>query len=295
MDKKIVVILFFVFILSRIIFINTQSVFFDSGEYISLLSNPNFLKALTSGHFPLHEGYILLFWPIFQVAKFFQLDPIYSVLIVQILLSALTIYCFYKFLIFISDKKTALVGTIIASLTPLFWITNVTIMMENSYLIFFFFSLYFLTFYLAKNQKFYYLHASVFFLAISVITHTMVILWLPFILFVVIYKKRQRFWKYFLWIIIYVAALTLCKIFLIMTISKMDISRVIYYLYASKISEFAYLPWSLKGFLISMRNFAIPLMRNNPSLIVILGFISLIKCFLDNKKFFLLNFFWVVH
>lgn len=293
MNKKIGLLLLFSFFLSRLIFINAKDVFFDSGEYLSLFANPNLLKALTSGHFPLHEGYILLFWPVFQIAKFFYFDPAYSVIFTQIALSALSTYCFYKFLILISDKKAALVGTIIASITPLFWITNVTIMMESSYVSFFFFSLYFLAIYLTKNKNLYFLHASIFFFTLSVITHTMVILWLPFVLFIVFLKKRQKLWEYFIWAVIYLAILSLFKIIFIATVSKIDLSQVIYYLYTSKVSEFAYLPLNIKGFLVMMRNFALPLMRNNTSLIVILGFISLLMLLKKNKTLFILNLFWI--
>src|SRR6266571_3290955 len=105
MNKKVVVALFFLHLLSRIFFLNNQGVFFDSNEYLDLFQYPNILDALASGHFPRHEGYILSSWPIFQLAKLLRINPENAVILGQIILSALTIYCFYKFILFISDKK----------------------------------------------------------------------------------------------------------------------------------------------------------------------------------------------
>src|SRR6266850_1212493 len=108
MNKKIFFVLFCLFIFSRIIFINTKDVFFDSAENIVLLSSSNFIDAIISGHFPPHEGYITLFWPVFQAARFFHLNAVHTVIIGQIILACFTIYFFYKLVTFIIDKRTAL-------------------------------------------------------------------------------------------------------------------------------------------------------------------------------------------
>src|ERR1700691_848625 len=105
--KYQIIFLFVLFFLSRIFFINSQAVFFDSGEYLHLFSLNNFINSLADGHIPLHLGYLLLFWPVFHTAIFFHINPRNFVIFIQIVLSGLTLFCFYQFVAFISDKKTA--------------------------------------------------------------------------------------------------------------------------------------------------------------------------------------------
>lgn len=71
----------FIFIISRLIFVNPIGIFFDSNEYLNVLANRNFINALFIGHFPPLEGYIILFWPIYHIAQFLKLDPSYVVIL----------------------------------------------------------------------------------------------------------------------------------------------------------------------------------------------------------------------
>src|SRR5680860_1177983 len=147
-----VILLAIIFLFSRFIFINLQTAFFDSSEYIVRFSNPNFLEAIYQGHIPLHLGYVLIFWPIYQTFSYLGQNPLYFVifflLFFQFLLSFAGVFSFYKVIEFIGSKKLAFISAFIACLLPLLWITNVSIMMEATYISFFFISLYFLTKYL---------------------------------------------------------------------------------------------------------------------------------------------------
>lgn len=293
MNKKLVTCLILLFFISRFFFINARDVFFDSGEYLNLFNLPNYIDAILEGHFPPHEGYIILFWPIFQCAKLLHLDPAYTVVIGQILLAFITIFCFYKLVLYISDKKTALIATIIASLTPLFWIVNDTIMMENAYSCFFFLSAYFLTRYIPQKKGVRYLHISLIFLALTFLTQPMAAIWTPFLLFLVYYKNKKKLKEAFIWTCVYLGAAVLFNIAFVAFFTHGSFSYTYYHLYGSKAQEFERVTPNINGLLVFIRDFIIPFMRNNTSLIVILGTIALIPLFKTNKKLFILNLLWV--
>lgn len=284
--------LLILFIISRLPFINTNDVFFDSGENIDLFLHHDFFQALISGHFPPHEGYVLLFWPIYQLADLITLNPLLSVVIGQILLATLTIISFYKVARFLSDKRTALIAVIIISLIPIFWITNVTIMMEIAYIAFFFFSFYSLTRYLTFKKTFY-LHLAGLSFTFSFLSHMLILLWLPLLLFIVFYKNKKKLLKAFLIFSFYLGFGSILNVLFISAVSNESIPAVFNHLFLAKGNEFASLQMSLHGFLVSMRNFLIPLLRNNTSLIVILGFISLLLLFRKEKKLFMLGVLWI--
>lgn len=285
--------LFLLFFVTRVFFINPQEVFFDSGEYLHLFSQKNYLYAITAGHFPPHEGYIVLFWPIYQAAKLFTLNAAYTVIIFQIILSFFTLYFFYQFIAYIIDKKTAFITTIIASITPLFWIINVTIMMENAYAFFFFLSLFLLIQYL-KTKKQYLLHLTLISLSLAVLTQTMTILWAPILLYTIFLKSKNELIKIFLLLCTYIFVFSIINIFFISSILSMHPLTVFNFLYLSKGGEFAEIPFSIKGLLVALRNFSVPLLQNNTILINLLSFISLFVAFKHNKKIFLLGLLFIL-
>ena len=143
MNRKVLIGLC-LFVLSRIYFINTLPVFFDSPEYLERFLNPNYLRAIASGHSPFHAGYFILFWPIFQLAKLIGMNPPLGVIFAQIIFSLISLYCLYRFVNMILDKRTAVISTIICSLMPIYWITNVSIMVESTYVNLFFISIFIL-------------------------------------------------------------------------------------------------------------------------------------------------------
>jgi 4-amino-4-deoxy-L-arabinose transferase-like glycosyltransferase len=293
MNKKVVLFLLLLYFISRFFFINSQDVFFDSGEYLNLFALPNIVGALLDGHFPPHEGYIILFWPIFQLAKLLNLNPGFSVIVGQIFLSVITLYCFYEFILFISDKRIALGSTIIASLTPLFWIVNDTIMMENAYICFFFLSLFFLTKYITHKKRTYNLHISLFFLSFTFLTQPLTLIWVPFLFFIVYYKNNKILLQYVIWTCAYIGVAILLNSTFVSYFTHNSWLSSLHHLYGDKSQEFEYFQWNINGILVFGRDFIIPLMRNNTSLVVILAGVALIPLFKKNRKLFFLSILWV--
>jgi hypothetical protein len=170
--------LFILFILSRTFFLTPQSVFFDAPEYLSRLANHNLLQALASGHPPYHAGYILLFWPVWQITSKLNLNPVLSIEFLTVTLGFLTILVFYKLVKILFNQKVALWSSLLVNLTPYFWITNVSVMVETPYIFFFILSLYFWVLYLKKSKSIY-LTLAGFCFGFSWFIHTIIIVWLP--------------------------------------------------------------------------------------------------------------------
>ena len=64
----------------------------DDQEYLSRLTNPHLLQALSQGHPPLHAGFILLFWPLVQLTNWLHFDPIIVIKLINIPLAFLHHY-----------------------------------------------------------------------------------------------------------------------------------------------------------------------------------------------------------
>lgn len=242
---SVIIIFIIIFLLSRFYTANEGPVWFDSLEYLSRFADPNFWTALSKGHYPLHAGYILVF-------KYLPLIP------AQIILGLFGIISFYK----LTKSKTA---TIIASLLPIVWISQTTVMMEAAYVPLFLISLY-----LFKTKRYFF--ASVFF-SLSLLTHLAVLLWIPLILF---YNLKS--WK---WILFSVLITSLVNAYLISPNIILGLKEV----YLSKAGEHV----QFTNIFVLLRNFIIPLLRNNTSLIVILAGFSLFK----KRKLFFLNILWL--
>jgi hypothetical protein len=281
------------FILSRIVFINANPVFYDSPEYISRFLNSNYLQAITSGHIPFHAGYILLFWPIFRLSQILNMNPSYSVIILQIIFSAISIYCLFRFVEIISDKKTAVITAIISSITPLYWIINVSIMTESTYINFFLISIFFLAKYYKKNAHRLYSIFGYIFYGLAMLTNLLVILWIPFLLSVIYFLKRKKIKSALLCIILTTAITILINGSLIAYGFHLPLPAGIHnYLFGEDIkvipSVFSFL--SIMRF---VRNFFVPIFQNNTVLITILAAFSLIKVFNISKIIFFIALLWI--
>lgn len=291
---KTIIFFFLLFFLSRLFFINASGVFFDSQEYFHLFLNSNYLLAIANGHFPPHEGYILLFWPLFQVVTYMHSNGAYTVILGQIVLSFFTLYFFYEFVNYISDKQIAIIATIIVSLIPLFWIINVTLMMENAYAFFFFASMYFLIKFIKSKNIIYLLHISLLLFVLSFLTNMMTVLWFPLFLYLIYIKKKNALKKVLLLFIFYISIAAILNIFFIASVTNAQPLVVAFYLYLSKRPEFPILHFDIHSLLVVLRNFLIPLLRNNTILIVILSFIALLVGFKKEKKFFILGVLFII-
>lgn len=284
---------FLLFFLSRLFFANPLGVFFDSNEYLDLFADPSYFHAIVSGHFPPHEGYIILFWPIYQLAQILQLPPALSVILTQICLGFVTLYCFYRVVAFVTDKKTALIAAIIVSLTPLFWIVTDSIMMENAYIGLFFLSLFLLTRYLT-TKKAYLFHLSLLLFSLAFLTHMLLILWLPLYLFTIYYKQKSLLINFILWSILYVVGMSVLNVLFISLVSKETLPAVFHHLYFTKGNELSAFTLTPRGILITLRNFLIPLIRNNTSVLTLVGFLSFVYFFFKDKKIFFLGLFFLL-
>ncbi|RJQ25585.1 hypothetical protein C4577_05475 [Candidatus Parcubacteria bacterium] len=293
-SKNYIVVLIVLFFVSRLFFINSQPVFFDSLEYIERLNMNSLLQAMASGHMPLHSGYILIFWPIFKFGQFINTNPVQLVIIFQILLSSVTIICFYKIIESIFNKQLALKSSIIASLIPLFWITNSVIMIESSYVSFFFISLYLIIKSLRSNKKIFLLFGLISF-GISFLIHIAVLLWLP-LFFYLTYLSNPKNIKYQV-LPYFIASFIVFNIILGYFISistGKNLLASVFYIYTSKMNEHGNLQLDTEGIIVYLRNIVIPLLRNNTTIVFLLGSISLLITFFKNKKVFIVFLLWML-
>jgi hypothetical protein len=289
--NKLGVGLFFLFFLSRLPFINPNNVFFDSKEYLLIFNIPNFIQALASGHFPHHEGYILFSWPLYQLGKLIGVNPGLPVVLGQIFFAYLTILFFYKFVAYISNKKIALTSAILFSLTPLFWVTNVAITLETSYLSCFFASLYLFILYIKKPKKIY-LYFSFALLALSIITYSAVILWLTLYFFLLLKLKKEKI-KILFTMGVFLGVCLSVRILLIALYANEHPFHIFYVSYLSNITDAGHVTSNVEGLLVRIRNF-IPVLRSYSSLIVILGSFSLALLYKKDKKLFYLGLLWLL-
>src|SRR3989338_417485 len=294
MNRKIFILLC-VFILSRLIFINYLPVFFDAPEYLDRLSNPDYFNAIISGHLPLHIGYILLYWPIFHFAIFFGISPSLTIILAQIVFSTIGIYCFYRFTEIITNNKIALLGTLIAILTPLYWIMNVSIMTESTYVNFFLISLFFLVKYgKEKNHSKLFLLAACFFFVLTLLTHPLVVLWLPFLISLIYFFRKG---KIFITILELISAVIIAFL-----INSFFVAKALHVSYLNGVHKYlfdqgiAFTP-AISSFLILIRfirNAVFPLLQNNTAVIFFLGLTSLILKFNEDRKLFIVGFLWLL-
>lgn len=292
MSRKVFILLC-LFILSRLIFINPLPVFFDSPEYLSRFSNPNYLQAIISGHIPYHISYVALFWPIFQIASFFYTTPSLIIIIAQIIFSTIAIYCTFLFVRIITNKNTAFLTTLFGASLPLYWITNVSIMQECTYVNFFLISLFFITAYAKKkNNSIPCLVIGFISLGLSLLTHPVIILWLPFLLSVIYFLDKEKVPVVFFVITIATfLAILVNGLFVAISLQISLPSGIHKYLSP----ETNILPniSSLLMILRFIRNGFSPILQNTSVIIFIITMISLIKTFKINKKLFILAFLWI--
>jgi len=291
--RRKLIIFSFLFIFSRLIFANPLPVFFDSPEYLNRFGNPNLLLALTSGHIPLHSGYILSFWPIYQLANIINFNSGMSVIFFQTLLALLGLLSFYKVIEFITNKNVAFISLLISAALPLFWISNTTIMMETTYLSYFFISLYFIIRYL-KSQKILEIFLACLFYGLSFLTHLIVLLWLPLILYIIYTKKKNLIVHVLLPLIVSIIIFSLISGFFVAIAGNKQFTDGFFQFFLDPLKARANLDLESKSLLILLRNFSVPLLRNNTSLIILLSLVSFFTLFKKNKNLFIISLLWII-
>jgi hypothetical protein len=294
MNFKIIIV-FCLFLLSRIFFINYQPVFFDSPEYLTRFADPNFMHALTSGHSPFHSGYILLFWPIFNLSKLLNMNSLLMVNLMQIVFSGIALFCFYYFLMVVVNKKIAAITTIIFSLTPIYWITNVTIMTESTYVNLFLISLFFLGKYIkANNNLKLYLFCSLLLFGLAILTNPLVMLWVPLIFTTVFFLKNNKIKIVTLSLVTSCIAAILVNSFLISYAFHVPLTNAIdQYFFGTDIRITPNISSPI-AVLRLIRNAFIPIFQNNTGIILIISTISIFKIFRKNTKVFIITILWIL-
>lgn len=284
MNFKITSLVFCLFIISRILFVNYQPVFFDSVEYLSRFENANLLQAISSGHSPFHPGYVIPFWLIFNFFKIFHLNPSFFMILCQIIFSVFAIFCLYYYLKLIFDKNTSLITALLFSLTPIYWITNVVIMADSTYVNFFFISLFFIGKYLTeKKYKNVYLIFGCLSYVSSLLTNPLVILWSPIFLFTTYLLKSHHKKN----VIFFLATSIIIAIFVNSTIIsfayKTSLLRAMSnYLFGVDIDLTPSITSIISMFRF-IRNFVVSMQQNNTCILIILLIVSILKTF-KNKK-----------
>jgi hypothetical protein len=290
MKKKLTIAACLLFFLSRIFFINTKPIFFDSAGYLKAFSYPSLFDAIVAVHFPLHDGYIILFWPFYHVARFFSLNPSLAVIVAQVGFALLTVILFYKIIVFLVDERTAWLASIFVSLMPLFWITNGAIMYEIGYIGLFIASVFFLVQF-CKRKKFLFLNISALLYCFAFFTHAMVILWLPLYFAIAFYKARKDFLRVVFIVLVYLFGLSMLRKY---SMDALGHGNLVYTFNGFQFGTFSNAGANLRGLAVDLRNFFIPTMRSVTSLIALLGFISLGWLFIKNKQYFVYGFFWIM-
>jgi len=293
MNRKVLILLG-IFVLSRIFFINPLPVFFDSPEYLMRFSNPNYFQAIASGHLPFHSAYIMLLWPVFHAANFFNINPSFAVIFAQIIFSAITIYCFYRLIEIIVNKKIAIIATIISALMPVYWIVNVSIMTESTCVNFFIISVYFIAKYLKSKFHLIYLTLGLVSFSLAILTNPLAILWTPLLLSIAYLLRKDKFFNIFLSTILTIISAIIINSLLISSAFNISLlNGISQYLFGIDIKLMPNVT-SFLSILRFIRNIFMQILQDSTSIVFILSIISLIKIFKENKKLFVVAALWIL-
>jgi hypothetical protein len=262
----------FLFFVLRLPFISSSLLFFDSPQYAERLLLPNFWQAIVSGHPPLHSGYILVLWPIAQIAKFFSFDPILTVKVFSVFLGFFGFLALFHLLKNIFNKNVALKILFLLAFTPILWLANLDLLVVNVYFPFFFFSL-FAGFKALTSGKLKYFFLTGIFLMVIFLTHSITLIYWPgaFLFLISFSKTKDSFKKLFS---SFFMAFLLANFFLFSfyTLGRgMTASEAFYWLFLGKLNEHAqFFPLWL-GFLRIVRNFVLVFCSNFTVIFTIAG------------------------
>lgn len=268
---------------SRVLFLSPLPIYFDSPEYVKLIENPNLLAALTSGHEPIHPGFILPAWILFRILPF--LGSVYSAEVISALFSALGLFIFFKIVQMLFDKKIAIRALIIASLLPVLFLAGVNVLTDTTYILFYLLSFYCLLLFTRKyNKK--WLVFGIFSLAYTIFTHTQAILWLPvFFAPVILVKKKHMQTKLrqvgtFLFFGIALGVFSLVFLLGLIGNSAQE-SLQLLFMHGTDIYGTGNIFMDIVR---SMRNLGIILLRNNSTLVIFAAIIGFILSHKKDKK-----------
>jgi hypothetical protein len=144
--------LFFVLLLSRVLFLASYPHFFDSPEYVSLAQLNNFSLSLQTSHDPVHPVYL---WLIQFAQKPWHLSLISAVF------GVFGIFIFYSLAKLLFNKKTALSVLPFLIFFPHLWLIQTNILHESVEHFFFLAALYFYALHLKQNRLYFLILSAV--------------------------------------------------------------------------------------------------------------------------------------
>ncbi len=220
-----------------------------------------------------------------------NIDPLTSILVVQTVFAFISMYFLYKTVTILFNHSIGIKSSILFSLTPLFWITNSSIMMETTYVAFFIFFLYFFVLF-SKSKLTIYRHlifGNIFF-SLSFLTHMIIILWIPFSLYLFYLLNKKRIMYCAISLFISLIIVTMLNGYLL---SQKDIIQGIILLYTGKLQERGNLTFDILSVSSLLRNIVIPSLRNYTTLLCIFAFLGLFKIAKQKRKFILMGL-WIL-
>lgn len=259
------------FLLSRIPFINHQLLFMDSQEYLSRLSNPDLLQGLIQGHLPLHPGFILLLWPVVQISNLLDLNPILAIKISNCFFALVSLIIFYCLARTFFTKKSVDFATTCIALTPMFWISNLAILTESAYILFFLIALYAAQKYLISS-KMRWLIAVMLSLGLAYSIHQIIVIFLPAFSLLLLNKKSLLTGKKLLSLALTIfLGLLVSNSFLacLYVLRGYPLNQAFVLTITGKAADRAQLSFSLLGLARISRNWLILLLRSFSNLFVI--------------------------
>nr|AKQ04335.1 Uncharacterized protein [uncultured Microgenomates bacterium Rifle_16ft_4_minimus_5036] len=164
------------------LFVSTPKIllFYDTPEYVKIVSNNSFLASLSKGHTPIHPVFIGILWIAIRVLILIPgVNWEYAGSLTAYLFSFISLLFFYKLTrFFIKDTYLRLISTVIFIFFPAIWIVHTNLLVESMTLPFFVVSFYLLCKYL-ENRKLVYglLYSVALFLMTG--THVESFIWIP--------------------------------------------------------------------------------------------------------------------
>lgn len=230
------------------------------------------------------------------MAKFLHLDPSFSIIFIQVILSLVSIIAFYKFIKILHNEKVALFASILISIIPIYWITNVSIMAETTYLTSFILSIFFLAKYLSLNSNYkIYLIFSALFFGFSFLTHKVIIIYFPLIPYIAFFLNRSKFKIVVCYFLISLLVFIIINSYFISLQQNNNLIKSTSLLLKDKLEDHpSDLSLTIRSIAIYLRNFLIPLIRNNTTIVVLLSFIALIKLLIKDIKIAFLYVIWIL-
>lgn len=283
------------FVLSRLFFLTTGDVFFDSTEYLARFQNSSLLNALIHGHTPLHMGYVMICWPIFQVAQYIGLNPVAAILFMQIILALVTVVMMQKtVLLLTSDKALSKRVGWLMSVVPVFWIVNEAVMMETTYLFFWMISLFLLLkSFQSPNSKWKYLFWSSLSWMMAFWTHNLIIIWIPLFVYFIFARSKEQKLKY-LWAgLATLVFASVINAFALSLTYQTNFTHGLHELYVVKMAERAHFDGSLEAMARYLRNWLIPLGYNNSWVLMLTAATGCFFVFRNKPRFIPVLLFWI--